>query len=170
MKARIAALVALTVIPAAARAQGIAAVQPLYDMVKQNVLKSADLMPDTNYAFKPTPAVRSFGQLLGHLADANYMLCATAKGEKGPFEMEHFEKTVTGKVALVKALKDAFAYCDAVYQMADADLTGTAEMFGMKMTRMGWAFMNVTHDNLHYGNVITYLRLKGLTPPSSQGM
>src|SRR5262245_10003995 len=157
---------ALLLVPVSVTAQGIATMQPIYDDVKGNILKSADLMPAENFAFKPTPAVRSFGELLGHIANANFAICATAKGEKSPATQD-FEKN-TEKAALVKALSDAFAYCDGVYKMADASLTAKAEMFGMTMTRMGWAFMNVTHDNLHYGNVITYLRLKGITPPSSR--
>ena len=68
----------------------------------------------------------------------------------------------------MKALTDAFAYCDPVYQMADADLGAGAELFGMKMSRLGFAFMNVTHNNEHYGNLVTYFRLKGIVPPSSQ--
>lgn len=166
MRFRTLLLNTLLLLPVTAAAQGIATMQPLYEDVKGNILKSADLMPAENFAFKPTPEVRSFGQLLGHIANANFMICATAKGEKSPATQD-FEKN-TEKAALVKALNDAFAYCDGVYKMADASLTATAEMFGMKMTRMGWAFMNVSHDNLHYGNVITYLRLKGVTPPSSR--
>jgi len=167
MHRRLAALLALTLLPAAAQAQGTATIQPLYEMAKGWLVKSAEMLPEADYGFKPTPAVRSFGQLIGHVANANYMICATAKGEKNPAAQD-FEKT-TEKAALVKALKDALAYCDPVYKMADADLTATAEMFGMKMTRLGWAFLNVTHDNEHYGNLVTYLRMKGLTPPSSQG-
>ena len=167
MHRRFAALLALTLVPAAAalNAQGVAAVAPLYADVKDNVIKSAELMPPANYPFKPTPKVRSYGQLIGHIANANYMLCATAKGEKNP-NVQDFEKN-TKKADLVKAVKDAFAYCDGLYKMADADLSATAEMFGMKMSRLSWTLMNVTHNNLHYGNLITYLRLKGLTPPSS---
>ena len=165
MKPHLAALAALCIASPAA-AQGISTMAPIYEDVKGNILKSADMMPAENFAFKPTPEVRSFGQLVGHIANANFMICATAKGEKSPATQD-YEKA-TDKAALVKGLQDAFAYCDPVYKMADASLGAEAEMFGMKMTRMGWAFMNVTHDNLHYGNVITYLRLKGLTPPSSK--
>lgn len=104
----------------------------------------------------------------GVAADANFMMCATAKGEKRP-ATESFEKT-TDKVGLVKAVKEAFGYCDDVYTWPDAKFTETAEMFGMKMTRLGWLILNVTHDNEHYGNMVTYFRLKGMVPPSSQGM
>lgn len=163
---RTVALFALTLAPAAAHAQGMAAMQPLHATVKGWVIKSAETMPEANYSFKPTPEVRSFGQLIGHLANANYMICATAKGEKSPATQD-FEKN-TEKAALVKGLKDALAYCDPVYQMKEADLSAPAEMFGMKMTRLGFAFLNVTHNNEHYGNLVTYFRLKGMVPPSSQ--
>ena len=165
MKARLAALLALS-IPVTAHAQGMAAMKPLYEMVKTNIIKSAELMPEANYSFKPTPAVRSFGQLIGHIADANFMFCGTVKGVKPPHSEGDFDKK-ENKAELVQAVKDAFAYCDAVYKMPDARVRATAELFGMKMSRLGWAFENVAHDNLHYGNVITYLRLKGLTPPST---
>ena len=165
MKVSLAALAVLTLTSSAA-AQGISNIAPLFDMTKGWLVKSAELMPEENYSFKPTPEVRSFGALIGHVADANFMICATAKGEKSPHAMQEYEKK-TAKADLVQGLKDAMAYCDPVYKMADASLSATAEMFGMKMTRVGWAMLNVTHDNLHYGNVITYLRLKGLTPPST---
>jgi uncharacterized damage-inducible protein DinB len=125
-------------------------------------------MPEAKYSFKPVDAVRSYGQIIGHVADANFMFCATAKGEKNPAEGKGYEK-VAGKAALVQALKDAFAYCDAVYTWPDAKFTDMAELFGTKMTRLGWLIMNVAHDNEHYGNIVTYLRINGLVPPSSQG-
>jgi len=166
MKIPMAALL-LVAAPATAAAQGIPAIAPLFDMAKGWLVKSAEMMPEANYSFKPTPEVRSWGQLVGHVANANYMICATAKGEKNPATQD-FEK-VTEKAALVQALKDALAYCDPVYKMTDTQLTAPAEMFGIKMSQLGFAFLNVTHDNEHYGNMVTYLRLKGLVPPSSQG-
>ena len=167
MHRRLVCLLTLSLAPAAVQAQGLSTIQPLYEMAKGWLVKSAEMLPEADYSFKPTPAVRSFGQLIGHVANANYMMCATAKGEKSP-AMQDFEKT-TEKAALIKGLKDALAYCDPVYKMADADRSAPAEMFGIKMTRLGFAFLNVTHDTEHYGNLVTYLRLKGLTPPSSQG-
>ena len=166
MKRRLLTLTLLCLAPAAARAQGMAAMQPLYQTAKGWLVRSAELMPDADYSFKPTKDVRSFGELIGHVANANFMICATAKGEKSP-ATEDFEKNVE-KTRLVKALKDAFAYCDPVYQMADGDLAAATELFGMKMSRLGFAFMNVTHNNEHYGNLVTYFRLKGMVPPSSQ--
>jgi len=167
MKVRAGAFLLLLALPATASAQAVAAMNPLFQNIKGNVIKSAEQMPEEHYSFKPVPTVRSFGQLVGHIANASYMFCSVGKGEKSPATQD-FEKT-TDKAGLVKAVKEAFAYCDAVYQMPDASFTAMHEMFGMNMTRLGWLMLNVAHDNEHYGNMVTYLRIKGLVPPSSQG-
>jgi uncharacterized damage-inducible protein DinB len=167
MKVRAGAFLLFLAIPAAASAQAVAALNPLYENIKGNIIKSAEQMTEANYSFKPTPEVRSFGQLVGHMANANFAICATAKGEKSPATQD-FEK-VTEKAALVKAVKDAFAYCDAVFKMPDASFSPMAELFGMKMSRLSFLILDVTHDNEHYGNMVTYFRLKGMVPPSSQG-
>jgi uncharacterized damage-inducible protein DinB len=167
MRIRAGAVLFLLVLPAAASAQAVAALSPLYENIKGNLIKSADQMAEADYAFKPTPAVRSFGQLVGHMANANFAICSTAKGEKSPAAQD-FEK-VTEKAALVKALRDAFAYCDAVFKLPDASFSPMAELFGMKMSRLSFLMLNVAHDNEHYGNMVTYFRLKGMVPPSSQG-
>jgi len=167
MKTRAGAILLLLVVPAAASAQAVAALNPLYENIKGYIIKSAELMPEANYAFKPTPEVRSFGQLVGHMANANFLICATAKGEKSPAAQD-FEKT-TEKAALVQAVKDAFAYCDAVFKLPEASFATMTELFGRKMSRLTVLMLNVGHDNEHYGNMVTYFRLKGMVPPSSQG-
>jgi uncharacterized damage-inducible protein DinB len=138
-----------------------------YERTKKFIIGAADLMPTADYAFKPTPEVRSFGQLLGHVADASYMFCSAAKGSPSP-KKESVEKTATTKDALKKALTEAFAYCDAVYAAStDATLTQPIDLFGQKMVKFTALDINLAHDNEHYGNIVTYLRLKKLTPPSS---
>ena len=71
--------------------------------------RAADKMPEEEYAFKPDPAVRSFGQILGHIADADYLFCSTALGEKSP--SPGVEKTKNTKAELTTELHDSFAYC-----------------------------------------------------------
>jgi uncharacterized damage-inducible protein DinB len=138
----------------------------LYTQIKNNILKSAEKMPEENYAFKPTPEVRSFGQLIGHVADAQYLFCSAAKGET---KQSNIEKTKTSKADLVAALKDAFSYCDGAYnELTDASAAQMVKFFGRDRTRMGTLNFNVAHDNEHYGNIVTYMRLKGLVPPSSE--
>src|SRR6516225_9580850 len=100
-----------------------------YGFVSGAVIGAAEKMPEENYSFKPTPEVRSFGQLVGHVADANYMFCATAMGEKPP--VMGIEKTKTAKADLVQALNDSFAYCDKAYDsMTDAAGVATVKFFG----------------------------------------
>jgi uncharacterized damage-inducible protein DinB len=124
---------------------------------------------DADYGFKPAPTVRTFGQVIGHLANDHYLICSAAKGEKNPQAGTDFEKT-TGKAALVKALQDSIAYCDGVYDtMTDAKGVEVIEMFGGKYPRLGALTINVSHSSEHYGNLVTYLRVKGLVPPSSTG-
>jgi uncharacterized damage-inducible protein DinB len=167
MKARFGAVLVLLALPVAASAQTVATLNPLYQSVKGYLIKSAEQMPAENYSFKPVATVRSFGEIVGHLANENFLMCAAAKGEKRS-EVQDFEKN-TEKAALVKALKDAMAYCDPLYAMPDKAFPGDTELFGMKMTKLGVLGLNVTHNNEHYGNFVTYLRIKGLVPPSSQG-
>jgi len=138
-----------------------------FERTKKLLLASAEEMPTAEYAFKPTPEVRSFGQLIGHVADASYMFCSAARGTPAP--KKEIEKTVTTKDGLKKALAEALAYCDGVYGSAtDAMLTQPLELFGQKMIKFSALQINLTHDMEHYGNMVTYLRLKKLTPPSSQ--
>ncbi|HXV87028.1 MAG TPA: DinB family protein [Gemmatimonadales bacterium] len=174
MKVATLLLAALVVTPGAAAAQmqhagGVASVRPLQEMARGWLIQSAEQMSEANYSFKPTADVRSFGQLIGHVANANYMFCSIVKGEQSPAAAD-FEKA-TSKAALVQAIKDAFAYCDAAYQINDMrSMEEVSLPFGnMKGSRL-WALMfNVAHNNEHYGNIVTYFRLKGMVPPSSQG-
>src|SRR5580704_10646473 len=96
----------------------------LYTAVKGYILKSAEKMPKANYAFKPSPEVRNYGAVLGHLADDQYFFCSAAKGETKDTKIE---KEVTSKAALIGELNKAFAYCDAAYD-ALTDATGPTMM------------------------------------------
>ena len=163
------ALPAFAQTPAAPPANPItASVGGQLAMVKGYITKSADQVPENLYGFKATPDVRSFGQLFGHVADANYAICAAAAGEKGPGMS--IEKTKTTKADLIGALSESFAYCEkALAATTDANGGEMRELFGMKMARLAWLSFAVSHDFEHYGNIITYLRLNKMVPPSSQG-
>ena len=142
-----------------------------WDEVKRNIRESADQMSEENYGFKPADSVRTFGQILAHVAGASYEFCAAAKGEKSPFSEDHFEKTATTKAAIVKAVDDSITYCDGAYAaLTDANVTEMISMpFGMgKSPRIRTLLMNVGHFQEHYGNLVTYFRIKGIVPPSSR--
>ena len=144
-----------------------AGAKSLYTMAKNNVLKSAEEMPEENYNFKPTESVRTFGQLVGHVADGQYEFCSGVVGDgvKPP----EVEKNKTTKADLIAGLKTAFAYCDKAYNgLTDAQAAGTVQFFGRDMAKLTVLNFNTAHTDEHYGNMVTYLRMKGLVPPSSK--
>src|SRR5258708_5565401 len=107
----------------------------IYTQAKTNIIKSAEKMPEENYSFKPTPEVRSFAGVLGHVADSQYLFCSPVKGEKKDSSVE---KTKTSKADLVAALKDAFAYCDAAYDsLTDANGVQMVKFFGRDRSKLG---------------------------------
>ena len=140
----------------------------VYGFVSHAVIGAAEKMPEENYSFKPTPEVRTFGQLVGHVADANYMFCSKASGEANP-ATGSIEKTKTSKADLVAALKDAVAYCNKAYGgMTDAKGSEMVEMFSYHLAKLTLFSLNTAHTDEHYGNMVTYLRLKGIVPPTSE--
>jgi uncharacterized damage-inducible protein DinB len=141
----------------------------LFTNAKSNILKSAEKMPEANYSFKPTPEVRSFGEILGHVADAQFLFCSAVKGEpKGPDSLT-VEKTKHTKAELTAALNEAFSYCDSAYNaLTDEAATEKIKFFGSDRTKAGTLAFNTAHTFEHYGNLVTYLRIKGLVPPSSE--
>jgi uncharacterized damage-inducible protein DinB len=138
-----------------------------YARMKTILVSSAEKMPEENYNFKPTEAIRSYGQIVGHVADAQYNFCSMALGETNPGLK--IEQTKTTKADLVAALKDALAYCDKAYDsMTDASGIQTVKLFGMDMPKFGVLNINNAHDMEHYGNLVTYMRLKNIVPPTSE--
>jgi uncharacterized damage-inducible protein DinB len=138
----------------------------MYGGLKQMLLRSAELVPEEQYAFKPVESVRSFGQIVGHVADAQYMFCASVLGETAP--RPQIEKTKTSKADLVSALRDAIAYCDRAYDpMTDAAGTEMVKAMGGEMPKLGVLTVNNLHSVEHYGNLVTYMRMNGLVPPTS---
>lgn len=145
--------------------------QGAWTNAKRDIVESADQMPEANYAYKPVDGVRTFGQIVAHVADSNYFYCARAKGETAPSPDGKFEKEATTKAAIVKALAESVAYCDGVY--ASLSETSIAEMVtppGARnaIPRAQPLFANASHNVEHYGNLVTYFRMKGIVPPSTK--
>jgi uncharacterized damage-inducible protein DinB len=125
-------------------------------------------MPEEHYAFRPTPEVRTFAQLIGHIANTQYFFCSSALGEANP-DARDFEKTHTTKTALSEVIQASFKYCDRAYAMPDAQATKWQAMKGWgERAPLSILILNIGHNNEHYGNIVTYMRMKGLVPPSSQ--
>jgi uncharacterized damage-inducible protein DinB len=140
-----------------------------YKSVRDFFIRAAEKMPEENYEFKPSRDVRSFGQQVGHVADDQYNLCAPAKGEIRKAAYTDIENRLSRKADLIGALKEAFAYCDGAYD-APTDATGAETVNFGKMSRTRFAMLNwiLWHTWEHYGNVVVYLRMKGLVPPTSE--
>lgn len=141
--------------------------QRSYERTKGVLLRSAEKMPEENYSFKPADTVRSYGQIVGHLANAQYLFCSTASGQKSPDL--NIEKTKTSKADLIVALKEGFAYCDKVYNsMTDATGAELVKFFGNDAPKFGVLNINIAHNMEHYGNLVTYMRMKNIVPPTSE--
>jgi uncharacterized damage-inducible protein DinB len=139
----------------------------IYGYLKSNVARAAEKMPEANYAFKPTPEVRNFGQLVAHIADAQYIFCSMATGKPG--NGPGIENKKTTKAEIIEALKEAYGYCDEVYAgMTDAKTAELVKFLGRDMPRISVLAFNNAHMDEHYGNIVTYMRLKGLVPPTSE--
>jgi len=131
------------------------------------VIRSAEKVPEDLYAFRATPEVRSMAELFGHVADAMFAMCATAAGTKPP--RTGIEKAVTAKPALVAALKEGVSFCNTVYDgMTDQKGTETVPFYFGPTPRLSVLYFVVTHTYEHYGNLVTYMRLKNIVPPSSE--
>ncbi len=138
-----------------------------YESVRNYFIRAAEKMPEADYGFRPSPDVRTFGQQVAHVADDQYNLCAPALGQTRRAAYTAIEKSLSKKAELVAALKDAFAYCDRAYgELTDA--SGAEPVTGRMRTKFGMLNWNLWHTWEHYGNIVVYLRMKGLVPPSSE--
>jgi uncharacterized damage-inducible protein DinB len=145
----------------------VASSKVFYTNAKQDILRSADKVPEDKYPFKPTDSVRTLGQLFAHVADGQYEFCGAAASKR---DAKNVEQTAKTKADIVAALKTAFAYCDAIYDgMTDVQASEMIGAFGgTKLTRLSMLDFNVAHTMEHYGNLVTYMRIQGIVPPSSE--
>ena len=177
----IATLICL-VIPAAAQTDQQPPANPLstwlrgaYMGNRNTIMRSAEKMPEEFYGLRPGPQeeVRTFGQQVGHLANYNYLWCSQAKGEKNPNAGNNLEKLNT-KAEFLKAVNDAFAYCDGVYSsLTDAsgvEIIDITQESGRQTRnlRMALLILNFAHNNEIYGNIVSYMRMKDIVPTSSE--
>lgn len=148
------------------------------DYARKNLLAAAEQMPEAEYGFRPTADVRTFAELLGHVADTQYLFCSAARGRanpkpgaEGPGQTapSAIEKTARAKAEVVRALQESFAYCDDVFSgLRDRNLGKAAKLLGREQSEGMIATLAIVHLVEHYGQVTVYLRLKGLVPPSSR--
>jgi len=139
----------------------------MFGIAKGDILGSFEKVSDELWSFAPTTGVRTFGQLFAHVADAQYEFCGVAS--EGHSVSKDIEKTKKTKAEIGPALNEAFAYCDAAYgKLTDASAADFVSFFNMRITKLGAMDFNIAHTMEHYGNLVTYMRIKGITPPSSE--
>ncbi len=139
----------------------------LHDGYKKYIMDTAELVPEELYSFRPTEEVRTLGGILVHIAINNYYFCSAGAREPNP-KQQGFMRTRTSKVAIIAALQESFAYCEAVYaRTSDAD---GAEKASFQDTEYRVATIlagNTAHNADHNGNLVTYMRINGIVPPST---
>jgi uncharacterized damage-inducible protein DinB len=168
---RAALLIATLAVPAIVSAQDNPLSQHnrfMYAGVKQILAKSAEKMPEDKYDFRPTDAVRTFAQIIAHVTDWQYRYCSTVLGERAP--VAPIEKTERTKAELVAALSAALDYCDRAYDtLTDSTAAQIVKLHPtMPMPKLGVLSLNNLHSTEHYGNLVTYMRINNIVPPSSE--
>lgn len=140
-------------------------VKQAYNSVKNNILKSAEKVPEDSYGFKPTADIRSFAEVLDHVADAQMRTCSAVAGDQKSANAAG----KTSKAEIIAALNDAFAECDKAYDsLTDANASEVIKTGRGQRSRLGALAGNVAHDSEQYGIMSVYMRLKGIIPPSSE--
>lgn len=169
----VAALAVTLLLPLAAAAQTTVAgsLLGLHGITQQHLMATAEDLSQEIYDFRPTEEVRTTGQILAHVAFAQFMFCSMAAGEDSP-NAENFEETRTTKAQIVEALRMGFEYCAGVYDgMTNAQAAAARTIPFMPDTPMTAASIlafNSAHNYEHYGNLVTYMRINGIVPPSSR--
>lgn len=156
----------LGLVAVVAGAQGpLAELRQMYSGVKNNILRMAEKMPEEHYAFKPVPEIRSFGELMAHIADSQARNCSSVLGEVKQLNAA----SKTRKEDLVAALKESFQICDQAYESLTED-NARQMVKGPRgeRSKAGLLVGNLSHSNEEYGYGAVYLRLKGIVPPSSE--
>lgn len=148
-----------------------------HQAIRGYLMKSAEVMPEEHYTFEATPAQRTYAEFVGHIAQANFGQCSAMNGTPNPMAAQggnparnlQNEAPKLSKADLVKLLGDALAICDQAYAKITADNVLTMVTQGQRQNALGGlAVNNIAHNQETYGTMVVYLRLKGITPPSSE--
>ena len=141
-----------------------------YEAVKRNLSALVDKMPEEHFAFKPVPEMRSFGESVAHVADAQARNCNLVSGAGSKTLDADKKKT---KADLLAALKESFAICDGAFAaLTDARASDMVRMgqSSFQLSKLSLLVSMISHSNEQHGYMAVYLRLKGIVPPSTEAM
>jgi len=151
--------------PVPAQTTALEGIRGEFKSVAANVLTAARKAPESLYSFQPTPEVFTLRKLLLHTAAASYSLCASFQGKPGQGPKVD-DNRAASKQEVLDTLSAAFSYCDAA--MAPATDSTLAETIttasGNKRPKSYFLSHLIAHTSLHYGNIVTYLRLNKIAP------
>lgn len=153
------------------QAQSVDEILKEWERAKAYTKEYLDAMPETGYALKPTPEMRSFAEQMLHLTDANYGFAAAASGEKSPVGFGESEKTVDkSKANVTKLVLAGYDFViTSVKKMTPAQLTEPVKLFGQFDMTKGMALTKLfEHQTHHRGQTTVYLRLAKVTPPNEK--
>ena len=148
-----------------------ASLKTQYSAIKKNLIDAAAKMPDADYMSKPStmPEVRGYGQLFGHVANAQFFQCSAALGQSNPNQGHDLEKEPKTKAEFQKALADSFAVCDKAFDtLTDQNATEFVSQGRGQVARAGVLAGMIGHSNEMYGTAGVYLRAKNIVPPSTE--
>lgn len=136
-----------------------------YDNDKRNLLDAAQKVPEADYSFKPTPDIRTFAEVLNHIASSQMHTCSTILGSSMRYSSPAANAS---KDNVVAALKASFEECDRAYGSI-TDTTGmqTVSTYRGQVPKLAALMMNNEHDSEEYGVLTVYMRLKDIVPPST---
>jgi hypothetical protein len=158
--------------PAAGQKIGLAtSLQRGYAGIKGNFTAAAEKMPEADYAFKvgSTPEARTYGQLIAHIAQAQFGQCSALNGVPNPMQGKQLEQELKTKAELVKALADSYALCDTAFAaVTDANATEMVKQGANEVTRAAALYGVIVHGNEIAGTAYAYLRTKNMVPPSTE--
>ena len=138
-----------------------------YTTLKPNVIKAAEKMPEADYQYKPTPEIRTYARIVNHITEAQFHTCTSLNGTA--FDPKSVPSDTADKATIVAGLKASFDECDKAYAaLTETNATEMIPAGKNKRSRIGFAWGNVSHDNEQYAELSTYLRLKGLVPPTAE--
>lgn len=149
--------------PSTAQSSAMDGIRAEFAAVTKSVMTAANKAPESLYGYQPTPEVFTLRKQFLHIADAAYSICAGFKGTPGQRPKMDADAALP-KADVIAALTAAFGFCDAALQAATDATLAEPVSATVKRPKSNSASHLLAHTSLHYGNVVTYLRLNKLSP------
>ena len=142
-----------------------------YGGLKSELSEAAEMMPESDYGFRPgaAPEMRTFGQLFAHVAESQFGTCASLRAVPNPVAGKNLERDLKTKAEFVKALAGSFAFCDVAFStLSDTNALEYVKVGQGEVVKSAVLTGILAHNSEMYGIATVYLRAKNLVPPSTK--